>query len=404
MTGVVTEINELAVWEGTIAEMGPYDTTTKHDLQVPSEFLERVRKSDSDPMFVTVEIEAGISKSKRIWKSSHLQQVVDKVNKERMSGNLGHPLLDQKKWESEFPEPQVVWTTAKMVGTNTAAFKGYILKSAKAREYLEMGLIDGVSVFGDSGMRPTPNGYEIVRFDPETIDFARKGRSGMTSRIVSLTGEQETSRGGAVEPKDVAALSPDEIKNHAPLVYKAIQDEAVTPLNTKIGEMETAVGTLQPQVDILGEIKKLLKLQDGDNPVEKITSLITQIEEAGSAEVKAFVASLVEKKVKTERGRKLVARLIGEMHTAYDGPLDDETKKKIEADFTAKVEEDDDIKELIGEMAPFNEGNEDGNKNGGQGGTGLGGRSRAGSTRGRTDGENGIVKQNENITVRKVKV
>jgi hypothetical protein len=194
MTVNADEITEHVIWEGRISEMWT-DTPTSHlDLTIPADFMDKVKASDEKPLFVTVEVEAGISKSKRKWKPEHLQQVIDKVNNGRMAGNLGHPLLKQEEYESAFPEPQVVWAAGKMVSANTAAFKGYVLKSAKARGYLELGLIDGVSIFGDSRMKPTRDGYEVISFDPETIDFARKGRSGMKSRIVALTGEQAPKR------------------------------------------------------------------------------------------------------------------------------------------------------------------------------------------------------------------
>lgn len=382
------EIEEQVVWEGTIGEMGP---TAGADLEVPADFMKIVTDSDSDPMFVTVDVESGMSKSKRNWKPEHLQAVVNKVNKDRMAGNLGHPLLDPKAHERDFPIPQVAWVVAKSTqvgGKMTARFKGYVLKTAQARELLKLGLIDGVSIFGDSRMKPIQGGYEVISFSPETIDFARKGRAGMTSRIVGLTGEQ-TSKGGNVEPKDIAALSPDEIKTHAPLVYDKIQADAVAPLNVKVGEMETAIKGLQPDVDVLGEIKKLLKLEDGENPVEKLTNFIKRVEDVGSESVRNFVHELAGKKVKTERGQALLKRLIGEQESSgwafssqYDGALTDDLKTKITEDFTKVIDADDQVKELVGEMIS---NDDDKGKSNGQGGSGLGGRSRAGNDAGRND-------------------
>lgn len=400
---VEDEIHENIVWEGRIAEMGPLDSSTHPDLQMPEDFITKIKAKDDDPLFVTVEVEAGMSKSKRKWTMEHLNKVINKVNSERMTGYLGHPLLKKDDYESAYPPPQVVWAAAKVVNSNTAAFKGYVLKRADARTDLELGIIDGVSIFGPSTMKPTPGGYEILAFDPETIDFARKGRSGMPSRIVALTGEQDTSRGGAVEPKDVAALSPDEIKTHAPLVFKAIQDEAVAPLQTQIGEMTTAATAIEPDMELLASIKSALKLTDGENPLEKITNLLQKVEELGTSEIKGWIKEVVGKKVKTERGQALVHRLLGEMHTEYEGALTDDLKAKIEADVVKKMEEDEDVKELVGEMAPFGE---ERSSSRGSGGASLGGRSRTGSERGRENGGkgDGVVSRNDNLTVRRVRV
>jgi hypothetical protein len=362
-------------------------------LRVPDDFLATIKKSDEDPMFVTVEIEAGWSRSKRKWSPEHLKTVVNKVNTDRMAGNLGHPLIDPKAHERDFPIPQVAWCAATMKGSNTAIFKGYVLKKAQARELLELGLIDGVSVFGNSQMKPVQGGYEVISFDPETIDFARKGRSGMKSRIVSLTGEQTNERGSAVDAKDVAALSEDELRTHAPLLVREIERKATEPFTEKVGEMETTIAGLQPEVDVLGEIKKLLKLEDGENPVEKLANFIERVEEGSKAEIKAFVNSLVEKKIKSTRGQALLRRMIGEMETQYDGPLTDDLRKQITDDFTAATEEKE-TKDLIGEMYVTDEEgtSEEGNRHGGHGGgANLGGQSQRGGSKGRNDsGANGV--------------
>ena len=364
-------ITEPTVWEGVIAEMGPLDTSTHPELQIPADYIAKIKASDDDPLFVTVEVEAGWSRSRRKWSPDHLRTVVNKVNKDRMAGNLGHPLLDPKSYERDFPIPQVAWAAATMNG-NKAVFKGYVLKTAQARELLKLGLIDGVSIFGDSKMRPIQGGYEVISFDPETIDFARKGRSGMTSRIVALTGEQMMEGGSTVEAKDVAALQVDDIKTHAPLLFKAIQDDATGELNTKIGEQAGVIEAAKPELDVLGEIKKLLKVTDGENPVEKLATFLSNAEEAARSEIKAFVNELIAKKFKTDRSKALVARLIGEMHSEYDGPLTDDLRSKIEDDFKSKIADDEDIKGLVGEMVADNDGHE--------GGSSLGGRSRAGSS------------------------
>lgn len=393
------EIHEEFVF-GRIGEMGTADAVAV-DLPVPADFLARIKAEDENPVFVTAEVESGWSRSKRLWKPAHLKKVVDRVNSQHMGGVLGHPLLDQKQYDSAFPKPQVLWVAAnlKEAGDKAVArFKGYVLKSAEAREYLKLGLIDGVSIFGDTRMRPISGGYEVIDFDPESIDFARKGRSGMKSRVVALAGEQVTRGGNEVEPKEIAALSEDELRTHAPLLVKEIERKAVEPVETKIGEQATVVAELQPQADMLAQIKELLKVADGENPVEKLTNLIQTIEESASSSVKEYILGLVEKKVKTPRAQNLVKRLIGEMWTEYEGPLTDDLKTKIEEDFTAKVEGDEDIKAVVGEMAPGHHTERQ------EGGNQFGGRSRAGDGRGRETTQDGVVSENSNLRVRKVRI
>lgn len=400
-----TEIHEKIAEDGfvqRVSEMGTAEAVP--DLPVPADFMASL--SDDDPMFVTVEVEPGWSKSKRLWRAEHVRHAVDTVNKSRPGGNLGHPLIDPTKYASEFPEPQVVWVAAKtkdVGGKLVGQFKGYVLKSAKAREYLKLGLIDGVSWFGDSKMKPVQGGYEVLDFNLETIDFARKGRSGMSSRVLALTGEQSTqNEGGKVEPKDVAALAPEEIKTHAPLVYKAIQDEVAEPLNSKIGEQTVALEAAKPEIDTVAKLKELLKAEDGENVLEKVTNLMERIEDASKSEIRAFVNDLIGKKVKTERGRNLVARLVGEMADDYDGTLDDDLKKKIEEDFNTKVDGDDVVKSLIGEMADWTD--DDKGKGSTTGGSSLGGRSQSGASRGRNDGKSERRSEGGGVVIRQVRL
>lgn len=400
--GNVEEIHETIYEDGitsTIAEMGPYDTATIN-VPIDSAKLASIKARDNNALFVTVEIESGWSQSKRNWKPERVRKIVEAVNKKKPVGCLGHPLLkDTKAHETEFPKPQVVWLGATHTtrGEITLAYiKGYVLPSAEAREYLENEAIDGVSVFGDSTMRPVPGGYEVTDFDLETIDFTRKGRSGMKSRIVSLTGESAPSEGGKkVDAKDIAALDENEIRTHAPLLVREIERKVSEPLTTKIGEMTTAAEAVTPEIDLLGQIKTLLKLSDGENPVDKLKNLLSKVEEAGSAGVKAYIKELISKKVKDEQGQALVGRLIGEMHSDYqiDGELTEDDKKKIAADFDSKVEGDEVLKKQIGEMTPARTTND------GRGGASLPSRSAPPAAR----VENEVV-ETDNIVRRKVKL
>ena len=366
--------------------MGGLDSLTD-EMPIPADFLEKVKASDDDPLFVTVEVESGMSRSKNLWKPEHVKAVVDKVNKDRMAGNLGHPLIDKDAYEREFPEPQVVWIAAKTREAGDkliGKFKGYVLKSAKARDYLRLGLIDGVSWFGNSTLKPLKNGgYEVLKFEPETLDFARKGRSGMTSRVVSLAAEMKTEGGFTLEPREVAALTPAEVKEHGPLVYKAIQDEAKADLETKVGEQTAVIDKLTPEAEIANKVRELLGLAEGANPLEKLESVLKSVEDSASKDVRDFVKSLIDKKVKTQRAQGVLGRLLGEMHTEYEGKvLDDDLKKEIEEDFNKRIEDDEDVKVLVGEMAAWEESNDPPTRH--RGGSSLGGPTKGGNSRGRS--------------------
>jgi len=372
------------------------DSTAVSSVPIDQKLLDRYMQLDPDPhecKFVTVEIKSGFSKSNRNWRPEILEAIAKQVNEQHPVGNKGH--IKKEDYESVYPEPQTVWLGAVCERKGNQAVlkvKGYNLPGSDIRNHLKFKAVNSVSVYGKSKMRPIPGGHEVLSFDLETIDWSRKNRSGMDAKVVALTSENQPQGGNTVEAKDIAALGEDELRTHAPLLVKEIERKATEPLDTKVGEMQGVIDASKPAVDTTEEIRKLLKLEEGDNVVEKVTALLSRIEDTAKSEIKDFIKELVGKKVKTERGQGLVLRLVGEMESEYDGPLNDELKKKITEDFDAKVEADEDVKAIIGEM-----GSSDGPATGG---AALGGRSRAGEDRGRVGaGENSKTRKVGTVTI-----
>jgi hypothetical protein len=274
--------------------------------------------------------------------------------------------------------------------------KGYNLPTASVRGLIENEAVNSVSVFGNSKMKAVKGGYEVIEFDLESIDWSRKNQSGMSAKVMAVTSEMESEGGKSVEPKDITALSEDELRTHAPLLVAEIERKAVAPLTEQVGEMTAELAEVQPEVDTLGKVKELLGLTDGENIIDKVTALMSQIEDASASEIKAYIKEAIAKKVKTDRGQALVARLVGEMHDDFSGELNDEMKTQIDTALDEKIEGDEILKGIIAEMAPFNDDKGAGT---GQGGASLGGKARTGQGAGRT--EDGVVKSNAHITVRK---
>lgn len=374
------------------------DSNAASSVPVDPALLNHYMQLDPDPdecKFVTVEIKSGFSKSNRNWRPEILEEIAKQVNSQHPVGNKGH--IKKEDYESVYPEPQTVWLGAVCERKGNQAVlrvKGYNLPNSDIRRHLKFKAVNSVSVYGKSKMRPIPGGHEVLSFELETIDWSRKNRSGMDARVVALTAENQPLGGTKVEAKDIAALSEDELRTHAPLLVKEIERKATEPLDEKVGEMQGVIDTTKADVDVVAEIRKLLKLEEGDNVVEKVTSLVSKIEDTAKDEIKNFIRELVGKKVKTERGQGLVLRLVGEMESQYEGPLTDDLKKTIEADFNKVVEDDEDVKAVIGEM-----GSDQGH---GTGGATLGGRSRAGEDRGRVGaGETSKERKQGAVTIAK---
>lgn len=389
----------MATLKNVTHEIGSFDINAKIGelgadvgLHIPidSVVLDRIKARDTSPEFVTVEIESGISKSKRNWTKDMIEKIVRTVNEKRPVGYRGH--IPEKEDHTAFPDVQTVWLGAisERRGDKTVALvKGYNLANAEIRDYLAVGAVSGVSVRGDSSLRPNKGFYDVVDFDLESIDWSRKNREGMSGKIVAITSEMSEG-GNSVEPKDIAALDESELRAHAPLLVKEIERKAKQPLETKVSEMETAAAAVEPEIDMLGKIRKMLGLGENDNPVDAVAEAVEAIEESHKGAVRAFVDDAIGKKVKTERGKKLVRRLVGEIEERYTN-LTDENKTKIETEISEAIDADDEIKVMIGEMA------DDGGHDSGTGGSGFGGKRKGLTPNTNEDG----TRKNSRITITK---
>lgn len=400
MSEFTTDFADSDGLECVISEMSSDPASSGSGVVIPIDAAKvaAIKKRDENPQFITVAIESGWSRSKRHWTPAMLKSIANQINKKKPVGYKGH--MKPEQIATHFPDPQTVWLGATTVtqGDKTVLWvKGYNLPNSDIRNYIENEAVDSVSVFGESKMKAVQGGYEVIDFNLESIDWSRKGQSGMSAKVMAVTSEMETKGGNTVEPKDISALSEEELRTHAPLLVKEIERKATEPLNTQVGEMTTQVGALQPEADTLSKVKELLGLAEGENVIEKVTNLLASIEDASASEIKAYIKEAIAKRVKTERGQALVARLVGEMHSEYEGDFTDEMKAKIDSDLDEKIEGDEILKSVVGEMVTFQEKKEQG---AGQGGSALGGRGKQRDTSGRDD-KNGVVSSNSQLTVRR---
>jgi hypothetical protein len=331
-------------------------------VQIGEDRMAQLLAADPDPhpaKFVTVEVKQGQSKNNRHWSREILAKIADQINAKEPLAYKGHPFL-KKDFDrgSDFPDPQTLWLGAVIVddssGTRLVA-KGYNLTD-EIRKGLRVGAVNSVSICGDADMvRRRGGGYDVEDFELLSMDWARKDGEGMEGRVLSLTGEmeEETHEGSElVKPEDIAGITEGDLRRHAPSLVEQIEkagaDKATEELTTTVGEMETAAAEAKPSVDAVTEIRKLLKLDDKDDVIEKIGEVLAQ----ARGVIKAKYDEAVEKtlgKIKDEDVRGLVKSLVGEM----DEDIEDE-EKAFEAGTSAVnelLDTNDHVKKLVGEMA-----------------------------------------------------
>jgi len=319
-------------------------------VPLTNEQFEEVTQGDENPLFATFLIESGWSKSKRYWPPEILDSIREQVNgaHESVVGYMGHIKPEDDGFS--FPDIQLQWLKASLQPSSDKVkllVKAYVLPGAKARDLLKRKLIRTISVSGDAILQPIQGGVAVKEFALESIDLSRPRKAGMKTSLVALTSEMD---GGDVKPEEIAALQENELRAHNPTLVKAIEDSAKTPLETKVSEMEAAVGDLQPKADLMVEIRKVLGIAEDADPLEALGELMTKVKTAAKDMQESIFNDVLEKKFKNEKTRNLVKKLfVTEMETPSDEEDKDELKKKVTEMIDARIDSDDDLKALASE-------------------------------------------------------
>jgi hypothetical protein len=281
---------------------------------------------------------------------------------EPVVGYLGH--IRDEDDPFLFPEIQLQWVGARLqqVGDKARlAVKAYVLPGTKGLDYLKRGLVKTVSwrgkvaqeMFRDS----TNQGVRIKKFAIESIDLSRPRAAGMSARLVGpLTSEMETEEGGTqVKPEEIAALSANELRAHNPGLVATIEEDARKPLETKVGEMETAAAATAPVIVEIPALKKALGLSDDADDTTVLKAAVKFVSDQGKSVRDALLAKVLKAKKLDgdDRESKLARRLIvGEMTTLEFQPTGDSDKdeKSVAEMVNAVIDGSDDLKEIVGEM------------------------------------------------------
>lgn len=335
-----------------VSEIGAVDIAP--DVAVSGERVEKIKATDDDPMFVTIEIEEGMSKSQRMWSGSILRSIAEQVNQKLPVGYQGH--IKDEDDAFAFPDPQIAWLGATAFqdnGKTKVRVKGYVL-SKEAKRLLDLGVLTEFSVRGNAKQMPmVGGGVDIRQFDLETIDFARPNRGGMKTRVVKIASEMEG--GKTVDEKEIAALTVNDLRTHNSNVVTQIENAAKADLETKVSEQETALEATKEDTTLLQSVRTTLGLDENGDILENLTAIMDRVEGAVRTEVRNFIKDKITDKVKGEQEQKLVLRMVGEMTDVKaqvddDGKLTAETEKALQAKLDEAFESDEEVKAIVTEQ------------------------------------------------------
>lgn len=170
---------EMSILEATIEGMKPADIPV-----APGVDLEAIKAGDDDPLEVVVSVPA--SKSKRGWNytGESLQDIVNFVNAETLSGFLGHQKPDNV--DTEFPTPVTHWVGAKWEN-GKAYFRGVVDKVAPdLKRWIRSRRVTQVSIFGIPTLKNANGEVHVVGYKPLSIDWTPLHRAGMPSEVVAF--------------------------------------------------------------------------------------------------------------------------------------------------------------------------------------------------------------------------
>lgn len=159
----------------------------------PGVDVDLMKSLDKDPLEVVVEIPA--AKSKRGWnyKPESLQDIVNYVNENTLSGFLGHQ--KPENLSNEFKTPVTHWVGAEMKD-NKAYFRGIVDAAAPdLKRWIRTKRVKEVSIFGYPKIKRDAAGVNVVGYKPLSIDWTPLHRPGMPTSIVGMEMDNLDAKG-----------------------------------------------------------------------------------------------------------------------------------------------------------------------------------------------------------------
>lgn len=336
------QVSELS---GEIAVLTPAEADQLDIPFAPGFDLEALKAVDENPFFATVRIKAGRGDQGDgpHYGEDILQSLEAQINEKRPPGYKGHQDPDKLDWE--YREPVTAWVGAKFFttaeGKGELVVKGYVPPTASdLRTQLllaESGadVVNSVSIFGTRQI--DRDSEQVKSFDIWSLDWTPKGRAGMQTDLLKVSGEQAKEEDGMTREEVIASLKAGEVPEHLVESFKA---EALEGVSGKAA--------------LADEIVKLLGLEDEDSDkvLERIQNYVVSEE---TAKLEESLDGILKEKVKAEMARDAVKEIV--LPKLSGSSTDDEIAGEI-----ASALEKEYIKTLETEKAPVVSGGTSGSQ------------------------------------------
>lgn len=280
-----------SVLSGEIAVLTPHEAEQIDVGFAPGFDLEALKQVDQEPFFATVRIRSGRGDQGTgpEYGDHILQSLEEQINSKRPPGYKGHQ--DPEKIDWEYREPVTAWVGAKYTtteeGKGELVVKGYVPPTAQdLRTQLKLAesgadVVNSVSIFGVRGVEDD----QVKTFDLWSLDWTPKGRNGMQTELLKVSGEQAKEEEDMALSREevIASLKAEEVPEH---LVERIQQSALEGVSGKAA--------------LADEIRSLLGLKeddDDDKVIERIQEFVVSEE---TAQLEEALEEVLEEKVESK--------------------------------------------------------------------------------------------------------
>lgn len=315
--------SEIAVL--TPAEAGGYDVPFANGFD-----LEKLKETDEDPFFVTVAIKPGRGDQGAgpLYDDEILKSLERQFNDKRPPGYKGHQDPEKVSWE--YREAVTAWVGAQYVsdadGQGQLLVKGYVPRTAEdLRTQLKLAesgadVVNSVSIFG---IRDTVDD-KVKDFELWSLDWTPKGRAGMETELVGVSGEQVKEE-SVTREEVIASLKLEDVPEHVATALRAEGRSEVASDIAIAGEMRV-IFDLDTEADSEAVITAVRGIVEADRAgkLDKAVDDAIDGAEIKAEMVQAAVKDIVLPKLSSTSSKE---EITGEITAALDLPYVKELAK-----------------------------------------------------------------------------
>ncbi|KKM63359.1 hypothetical protein LCGC14_1512260 [marine sediment metagenome] len=246
--------------------------------------LEALKLVDDDPVFATISIRPsrGDHGKGPMYDEDLLKKLETQFNTKRPPGYKGHQKAEDVEWQ--YREPVTAWVGAQYVtgsdGTGELLVKGYVpTTAADLRVQLKLAeagadMVNSVSIFGMREVDKSTN--RVTDFDLWSLDWTPKGRAGMETELVRVSGEQAKEKEMTRE-EVIASLTAQDVPAAIAESFRA-----------------EGIASVETDVAVAGEMRVILELDDDVDPAAVLEAVRGMTSKAKAEEFATRVKSAID--------------------------------------------------------------------------------------------------------------